>query len=307
MKKTKDIKSTKKVQDYWANRPRIERFLIIGYGVVGKAVFAGLTTDSIKNNKWTKYSIDILDESAGYKLPHLDYSDYDGIIICVPTPEGPMGECNDMMVEQYYKDIRFQKVLSPILIKSTISIELAVLLENEDDDAITYSPEFLVEAKGPEQFLTQPFAIYGESKRCSRYAGRYWYHVFDYADVKTLEVNWTTMRNAAFVKYSINSFLAMKVVFFNELRSLYNDGIDDTNTETVFWELTRLISSDPRIGKSHIHVPGPDRKLGFGGKCFPKDTNAFTTYARNTGSPLKLLEKAIDINKEIRNEDSIIK
>ncbi len=302
MKKTKDIKSTKKVQDYWANRPRIERFLIIGYGAVGKAVFEGLTTDAIKNNKWTQYSVDILDEPAGYKLPHLDYSDYDGIIICVPTPEGPTGECDDMMVEQYYKEIRFQKVHSPILIKSTISIELAMLLENEDDDAITYSPEFMVEADGPQQFLRQPFAIYGESKRCSRYAGRYWYHVFEYAEVDTLEVNWTTLRNAAFVKYSINSFLAMKVIFFNELRSLYNDGIDDTNTETVFWELTRLISSDPRIGKSHIHVPGPDRKLGFGGKCFPKDTNAFTKFARNNDSPLKLLEKAIDINKELRNE-----
>ena len=72
MKKTKDIKSTKKIQDYHANRPRIERFLIIGYGAVGKAVFTGLTTDSIKNNKWTKYSVDILDEPAGYKLPHLD-------------------------------------------------------------------------------------------------------------------------------------------------------------------------------------------------------------------------------------------
>jgi len=94
----------------------------------------------------------------------------------------------------------------------------------------------------------------------------------------------------------------MKVVFFNELSSLYNGGVDDRNTETVFWELTRLISADPRIGKSHIHVPGPDLKYGFGGKCFPKDTNAFTRFARNTGSPLKLLEKAIDINKELRNE-----
>jgi UDPglucose 6-dehydrogenase len=54
-------------------------------------------------------------------------------------------------------------------------------------------------------------------------------------------------------------------------------------------------------------VPGPDQKYGFGGKCFPKDTSAFAVSARSIGSPLKLLEKAIDINKELRDENSFIK
>ena len=48
------------------------------------------------------------------------------------------------------------------------------------------------------------------------------------------------------------------------------------------WEqFTDMLASDPRIGKSHMQVPGPDGKKGFGGHCFPKDTNALIYYAKN--------------------------
>jgi UDPglucose 6-dehydrogenase len=47
-------------------------------------------------------------------------------------------------------------------------------------------------------------------------------------------------------------------------------------------------------------VPGPDGKHGFGGMCLPKDMNAFTRSARNKGSPLKILEKVIKVNSELR-------
>jgi len=99
------------------------------------------------------------------------------------------------------------------------------------------------------------------------------------------------MRTAAYAKYTINSFLATKVVFFNELHSMFGeDGFD---------ELTQIVSMDNRIGRSHMMVPGPDRKYGFGGMCFPKDTSAFVKSGKGK---LSLLEKAREINKEIRDE-----
>ena len=100
------------------------------------------------------------------------------------------------------------------------------------------------------------------------------------------------MKNAAYAKYTINSFLATKVIFFNELYNMYcDDGFD---------ELTELVAMDERIGKSHMTVPGHDREFGFGGMCLPKDTLAFATSASRKGSPLKLLEEAILINNELR-------
>jgi len=66
-----------------------------------------------------------------------------------------------------------------------------------------------------------------------------------------------------------------------------------------FDELTELVGMDDRIGNSHMMVPGPDREYGFGGMCLPKDTSAFV---KSGNGKLTLLEKVIDINKELRDE-----
>jgi len=249
-----------------------KRLLIIGYGVVGQAVYEGLVENNI---------IDLLDIEPN---DDIDYSSYDGIILCLPTPQGPRGECDDMMVEQYHRSIRMEVPAVPILIKSTISIGLVELLE--DDQEVTYNPEFLTEADSNKEFCHQKFAIFG-GHHC-----RSWYELYINSGIKIDKVRFTSMKNAAYAKYTINSFLATKVIFFNELYNMYcDDGFD---------ELTEIIAMDERIGKSHMMVPGPDREFGFGGMCLPKDTLAFATSASRKGSPLKLLEEAILINKEIR-------
>ena len=246
--------------------------LIIGFGIVGQAVYEGL----IENN-----TIDLLDIEPN---DDIDYSSYDGIIICLPTPQGPRGECDDMLVEQYITTIRMEVPAVPILIKSTISLELVELLE--DDQEVTFNPEFLTEADSHKQFCHQKFAIFG-GHHC-----RSWYDLYINSGIKIDKVRFTSMKNAAYAKYTINSFLATKVIFFNELYNMYcNDGFD---------ELTELVAMDERIGKSHMTVPGHDREFGFGGMCLPKDTLAFATSASRKGSPLKLLEEAILINNELR-------
>ena len=246
--------------------------LIIGFGVVGQAVYEGL----VENN-----TIDLLDIEPN---DDIDYSSYDGIIICLPTPQGPRGECDDMLVEQYITTIRMEVPAVPILIKSTISLELVELLE--DDQEVTFNPEFLTEADSNKEFCHQKFAIFG-GHHC-----RSWYDLYINSGIKIDKVRFTSMKNAAYAKYTINSFLATKVIFFHEVYNMYcDDGFD---------ELTEIIAMDDRIGKSHMMVPGPDREFGFGGMCLPKDTLAFATSASRAGSPLKLLEEAILINKEIR-------
>ena len=246
--------------------------LIIGFGVVGQAVYEGL----VENN-----TIDLLDIEPN---DDIDYSSYDGIIICLPTPQGPRGECDDMLVEQYITTIRMEVPAVPILIKSTISLELVELLE--DDQEVTFNPEFLTEADSHKQFCHQKFAIFG-GHHC-----RSWYDLYINSGIKIDKVRFTSMKNAAYAKYTINSFLATKVIFFNELYNMYcNDGFD---------ELTELVAMDERIGKSHMTVPGHDREFGFGGMCLPKDTLAFATSASRKGTPLKLLVEAILINNQLR-------
>jgi UDPglucose 6-dehydrogenase len=257
--------------------------LIIGYGIVGKAVYEGLNKDEMNYIQVLDppKDMNILDDGIN---DYADYGYYDGIIICLPTPQGPRGECDDMMVEQYHREIRAEAPGIPILIKSTISIELIKLLE--DDLYLTFNPEFLTENDSIKEFCNQKFAIFGGEN------ARYWYDIYINSGIKIDKVRFTSMINACYAKYAINCYLATKVIFFNELRDMYCDeGFD---------EVTELIALDERIGKSHMMVPGSDGKHGFGGMCLPKDTLAFATSASRKGSPLKLLEEAILINSKIR-------
>jgi len=250
----------------------MKNLLLIGHGVVGKAVHKGLS----KNNV-----IDIIDKDDHHMSNKNDYDDWDGVILCLPTPQGPTGECDDMLVEQYIRVIRKNAPHVPILIKSTISVELVELLQ--DDKALTFNPEFLTENDSKEEFQNQSFIIFG-GHQC-----RYWYEIFQQSGIWMGSVKFTDMKTAAYAKYTINSFLATKVIFFNELQSMFGeDGFD---------ELTQIVSMDDRIGKSHMMVPGPDRQYGFGGMCFPKDTSAF---AKSGKGKLTLLEKVREINERIR-------
>jgi len=61
-----------------------------------------------------------------------------------------------------------------------------------------------------------------------------------------------------------------------------------------------MLRRDPRIGDSHMSVPGPDGKFGFGGHCFPKDTKALLWYSKNKNKKLNLLNLAVKNNKNLR-------
>jgi UDPglucose 6-dehydrogenase len=61
-------------------------------------------------------------------------------------------------------------------------------------------------------------------------------------------------------------------------------------------------AADQRIGDSHLNVPGPDGKLGFGGSCFPKDINAFIDFAEKLDIDLHTIKGAWKTNLEVRPE-----
>jgi UDPglucose 6-dehydrogenase len=98
------------------------------------------------------------------------------------------------------------------------------------------------------------------------------------------------------VKYCINSFLATKVTFMNEMYDVLK------SAKGADWQtFTKIIAHDPRIGKTHMRVPGNDGQRGYAGSCFPKDTNALAWFAREIlNTPFTQLETSIDINEKLR-------
>ena len=67
-------------------------------------------------------------------------------------------------------------------------------------------------------------------------------------------------------------------------------------------QIVNLVIQDNRIGKSHLMVPGPDGKLGFGGSCFPKDINALLTFSKSLNIEMSVIESAIKANLKVRPE-----
>jgi UDPglucose 6-dehydrogenase len=95
----------------------------------------------------------------------------------------------------------------------------------------------------------------------------------------------TGRRTSELIKYAANSFLAMKVTFINEMADLCEQV--GANVQ----EVARGIGLDNRIGSKFLHA-GP----GYGGSCFPKDTQALVKTAQDAGSPVRLIETTVAIN-----------
>ena len=93
-----------------------------------------------------------------------------------------------------------------------------------------------------------------------------------------------------------NCFFATKVSFMNEMRQAANKlGCDWDDTMEGF-------ITDGRIGNSHLDVPGHDGHCGFGGKCFPKDLNAFISLFESIGIDPLVMKAAWEKNLEVRKE-----
>ena len=110
--------------------------------------------------------------------------------------------------------------------------------------------------------------------------------------IKIIPLIRLTLEEASIVKYTINTFLATKVTFFNQIYDLCQQYGANFN------HVANAAGADSRIGLSHTKVPGFDGKRGFGGACFPKDCKAITDVAGE--SILSIVEATIKANNEYR-------
>ena len=93
-----------------------------------------------------------------------------------------------------------------------------------------------------------------------------------------------------------NLFFATKVSFLNEMKLV----ADKTNVD---WDKAMEgFVMDGRVGHSHLSVPGPDGKLGFGGSCFPKDIQAMIAFGESIGIDMNVLNGAWKTNLNVRPE-----
>ena len=97
------------------------------------------------------------------------------------------------------------------------------------------------------------------------------------------------------MKIFCNSFYASKIQLFNEYYMLCQQNGSDYN------RIRDLMLKNEWINEMHTQVPGPDGKLGYGGACFPKDTNALQKYMEGVESPCDVLKSVIVSRNRLRH------
>ena len=255
---------------------------IIGNGFVGESqAFAFSPTCNVKiYDKNPLRSVNKLD----------DVLKCDFVFVCVPTPMKKDGSQDFSYIENVFIEAKKGPIY---IIKSTILPGSTKILADKFSDLdIIFSPEFLTERTAKLDMLTQARIIFGGSqiltKKCEKlFSQRFMNRTFIHTDSTTAE----------YIKYMNNNFFAAKVSIMNEYYRLGKViGVDWDKAVYGF-------AADHRIGDSHLHVPGPDGKLGFGGTCFPKDINAFISFANDNGTKMNTLEAAWKTNLEVRPEE----
>jgi UDPglucose 6-dehydrogenase len=253
---------------------------IIGLGFVGGAV----------KNAYDIAGIDTVcvDPAKGFIGTFEQLGECDAVFVCVPSPIGADGSCDTSILESVMEKLKDYKgvIISKVTAPPSIYMELNSKYRN-----LVHAPEFLTAANANQDYLSGRFIIVGGNQPYVKQA----HEIIVLGQKEVVDISYTGIGEASLTKYAINSFLATKVTFMNELFNL-------TKSAGLDWESVKVsVSLDSRQGHSHFDVPGPDGQFGFGGACFPKDTSALLKYAESQDVPLNVLHTAVEVNNIIRN------
>ncbi|HUC91100.1 MAG TPA: UDP-glucose/GDP-mannose dehydrogenase family protein [Paenibacillus sp.] len=211
----------------------------------------------------------------------------DVVVIAVGTPSLPSGEADMTYIEAAAREVgAAMNGYKVICVKSTVPVGtnervgriIGELYDGPFDSASL--PEFLREGTAVRDTLHPDRIVIGTGS--SRAA-----HILsDLHRPLTSQIVMTDIRSAEMIKYASNAFLATKISFINEIANI----CEKVGADVI--EVAKGMGLDNRIGSSFLRAG-----IGYGGSCFPKDTNALIQIAGNVEYDFKLLKSVVEVNK----------
>jgi UDP-glucuronate decarboxylase len=216
------------------------------------------------------------------------------IFISVPTPMKKNGECYLDIVKSVIEQLNSIEYKKFIVLRSTVPVGTC------DNLNVYFMPEFLTEKNYINDFINNKDWIFGllnKNKSIDqkfRKTIRYLFYLAKINNcIKHNNIHFLTNKESEMIKMFKNCFLSTKVSFCNEIYQFCQ--IHNINYENV----RKLAANDDRILHSHTYVPGPDGKKGFGGTCFPKDTNSLRYEMIKSGMEPYIMNSIIKRNEKI--------
>lgn len=220
----------------------------------------------------------------------------DLVMLAVGTPPHPVTKEADMQyihaaaeeLAQYITGYTVVATKSTVPVGTGDDVEKIIKKNNPNADYDVVSlPEFLREGFAIYDFFNPDRIVVGSNSPKAIKLFEELYNPF----VEICPVLFVNRKSAETLKYAANAFLAMKIHYINEVANFCE------KTGADIYEVAKGIGLDSRIGAKFLN-PGP----GYGGSCFPKDTNAMAHMGRKYGAPLSLVETAIKGNDDRRKD-----
>jgi UDPglucose 6-dehydrogenase len=180
-----------------------------------------------------------------------------------------------------------------VVTKSTVPLgtnrQVKQTISKANPDAefdVASNPEFLREGAAIDDFMHPDRVVVGvQNERASEVMAEIYRPLY----LRDFPIMTTDLESAEMIKYAANAFLATKITFINEIAAL----CERTGADVKM--VSKGIGMDGRIGNKFLHA-GP----GYGGSCFPKDTQALARIGQDHAMPMQIIEAVIKVNEEVK-------
>ena len=262
----------------------MKKVCIIGNGYVGQAMVKLMEK---------RYLVSIKEIDDNYD--NVNQSDL--AIVCVPTEMKEDGTCDTSIVEE----VIFNSNAPYYLIKSTVPPGTTKFI-NSLNKRVVFSPEYIGEGNYPTphwngiphstDMLLHEFMIFGGNRKYTNMMVDFFTPILG----PYCRYIQTDSTSAELTKYMENTYLATKVAFCHEFSRIVNTYGKD------YKEVRELFLLDKRCERGSTIVF--ENKLGYGGKCLPKDISAIYQDSKEKGFESNLLKQVMKTNEELKNDKS---